>query len=108
VEGSFFERVPPGDVFILGTILHDWDDERAASILRTIRSAAAAESRLLVIDAVVPPGKEQGGRKWLDLLMLTVAGGKERTEAQWRELFAAGGFEPVRFHEALIEAVPAA
>ena len=108
VEGSFFERVPPGDVFILGTILHDWDDERAASILRTIRSAAAAESRLLVIDAVVPPGKEQGGRKWLDLLMLTVAGGKERTEAQWRELFAVGGFEPVRFHEALIEAVPAA
>jgi hypothetical protein len=107
VEGSFFERVPPGDVFILGTILHDWDDERAASILRTIRSAAAAESRLLVIDAVVPSGKEQGGRKWLDLLMLTVAGGKERTEAQWRELFAVGGWEPVRFHEALIEAVPA-
>jgi hypothetical protein len=108
VEGSFFESVPEGDVYILSTILHDWDDERAAAILRTIRTAARAGSRLLILDAVVPPGNEPGGRKWLDLVMLALVGGKERTEAQWRELFAAGGFEPVRFHEALIEAVPAA
>jgi hypothetical protein len=108
VEGSFFERVPEGDVYILSTILHDWDDEPAAAILRTIRAAAPPEARLLILDAVVPPGNEPGGGKWLDLLMLTVAGGKERTEAQWRELLDAGGFEPVRFHEALIEAVPKA
>ena len=107
VEGSFFERVPEGDVYILSTILHDWDDERAAAILRTIRTASPAGSRLLILDAVVPPGNEPGGRKWLDLVMLVLAGGKERTEAQWRELLPAGGFEPVRFHEALIEAVPA-
>jgi CBS domain-containing protein len=106
VAGSFFESVPRGDVYILGTILHDWDDERAAAILRTIRAAAPDGSRLLVIDAVVPEGNEPGGGKWLDLLMLTVAGGKERSEAQWRELLAAGDFEPVRFHAALIEAVP--
>jgi hypothetical protein len=105
-EGDFFESVPRGDVYILGTILHDWDDERAAAILSTIRAAAPDESRLLVIDAVVPEGNEPGGGKWLDLLMLTVAGGKERNEAQWRELLAAGGFEPTRFHAALIEAVP--
>ena len=105
VAGSFFESVPHGDVYTLGTILHDWDDEPAAAILRTIRAAATDESRLLVLDAVVPEGNEPGGGKWLDLLMLTVAGGKERTEAQWRELLAAGGFEPVRFHAALIEAV---
>jgi hypothetical protein len=54
------------------------------------------------------PGNEPDGSKWLDVLMLAVLNGKERTEAQWRELLAAGGFEPVRFHEALIEAVPAA
>jgi hypothetical protein len=108
VEGSFFERVPEGNVYILSTILHDWDDEPAAAILRTIRAAAPPEARLLILDAVVPPGNEPGGGKWLDLLMLTVAGGKERTEAQWRELLDAGGFEPVRFHEALIEAVPKA
>jgi hypothetical protein len=106
VEGSFFERVPEGDVYILSTILHDWDDDRAAAILRTIRAAAPDGARLLIIDAVVPPGNEPAGSKWLDLLMLTISGGKERSEAQWRELLAAGGFEPVRFHEALIETVP--
>ena len=53
VEGDFFESVPRGDVYMLSTILHDWDDERAAAILRTIRAAAPPEARLLVIDAVV-------------------------------------------------------
>src|SRR5919201_2058743 len=48
VEGSFFERVPEGDVYILSTILHDWDDERATAILRTIRDAARPDSRLLI------------------------------------------------------------
>ena len=107
VEGSFFERVPAGDVFVLGTVLHDWDDESATRILQTIRRSAREGSRLLVIDRVLPPGNEPDGSKWLDILMLALLGGKERTEAQWRELLAAGGFEPVRFHEALIEAVPA-
>ena len=107
VEGSFFESVPEGDVYILGTILHDWGDEPATKILRTIRAAARDDSRLLILDAVVPAGNDPGGGKWLDLLMLALLGGKERTEPQWRELLAAGGFEPVRFHEALIEAVPA-
>jgi SAM-dependent methyltransferase len=107
VEGSFFERVPEGDVFVLGTVLHDWDDESATRILKTIRRSAGEGSRLLVIDRVLPPGNEPDGSKWLDILMLALLGGKERNEAQWRELLAAGGFEPVRFHEALIEAVPA-
>jgi len=98
--------VPEGDVSVLATILHDWDDEPAAAILRTIRAAAPAGARLLILDTVVPPGNEPNGAKWLDLLMLTLFDGKERTEAQWRELLAAGQFEPVRFHEALIEAVP--
>ena len=57
---------------------------------------------------VMRPGNEPDGSKWLDVPMLAVLSGKERTEAQWRELLAAGGFEPVQFHEALIEAVPAA
>jgi SAM-dependent methyltransferase len=107
VAGDFFERVPEGDVYILGTILHDWDDERAAAILRTIRTAAPPGARLLILDSVLQPGNEPSSAKWLDLLMLTLFGGKERTEAQWRELLGAGGFEPVRFHDALIEAVPA-
>ncbi len=104
VEGDFFERVPTGDAYVLSTILHDWDDEHATRILRTIRAAAPADARLLVIDAVVPPGNEPGGGKWLDLLMLALARGKERDERQWRDLLAAGGFAPVAFHDGLIEA----
>ena len=104
VAGSFFDRVPAGDVYVLSTILHDWDDERAASILRTIRAAAPPDARLLVIDAVIPPGNEPHGAKWLDLLMLAFAGGRERDEVQWRTLLAAGGFEPTRIEDGLIEA----
>jgi len=104
VGGSFFERVPTGDAYLLATILHDWDDETAASILRTIRAAAPPEARLVILDAVVPPGNEPFGPKWLDLLMLALLAGRERDEAQWRALLDAGGFEPVRFGERLIEA----
>jgi O-methyltransferase domain len=107
VEGSFFERVPEGDAYMLSGILHDWDDKHAAAILRTIRAAASQSARLLIVDAVVPPGNGPGGNKWLDLLLLALLRGKERNEAQWRALLAVGGFEPVRFHERLIEAVPA-
>jgi hypothetical protein len=107
VEGDFFESLPEGDVYVLSGILHDWDDERATAILLTVRSAAPADARLLILDNVLPEGNDPDGAKWLDLLMLALLGGKERKEAQWRALLAAGGFEPVRFHEALIEARPA-
>jgi O-methyltransferase domain len=104
VAGSFFESVPEGDVYLLATILHDWDDESATRILQTIRAVAAPNSRLIVLDAVVPRGNEPFGPKWLDLLMLALFAGRERDEAQWRTVFAAGGFEPVRFDERAIEA----
>jgi hypothetical protein len=106
VAGSFFDTVPQGDVYVLSTILHDWDDEHAAAILQTIRAAAPAHARLLVIDSVVPAGNEPDGAKWLDLLMLALADGRERDEDQWRALLAAGGFRPERINDGLIEAVP--
>jgi hypothetical protein len=105
VEGSFFESVPEGDVHLLTTILHDWDDESARRILSTVR--AAAGERLLIVDSVIEPGNEPDGAKWLDLLMLTLFAGRERTESQWRELLEGAGWEPVRFHETgVIEARP--
>jgi hypothetical protein len=104
VEGSFFETIPPGDAYVLSTILHDWDDERALAILRTIRAAAAPESRLILLEAVVPAGNEPGGGKWLDLLMLALFAGRERDEAQWRALLEPGGFEPVSIEDGLIQA----
>ena len=104
VAGNFFEGVPRGDVYVLSTILHDWDDERAAAILRTIHASAPPDARLLVLDAVLAPGNEPQGAKWLDLLMLAQFNGRERDEAQWRALLAGAGFEPVRIEGALIEA----
>jgi SAM-dependent methyltransferase len=107
VEGDFFVRVPEGDAYILSGILHDWNDERAAAILRTIHAAAPPDARLLIVDGVVDEGNEPDGTKWLDLLMLALLDGRERDERQWRELLAAGGFEPVAIRDGLIEAVPA-
>jgi hypothetical protein len=105
VAGSFFDRVPEGDVYVLSTVLHNWDDEGATAILRTIRAAARDDSRLLVIETVLPSGNEPHGAKWLDLLMLALLGGRERDEAQWRALLEDGGFEPVHVRDGLIEAV---
>jgi hypothetical protein len=105
VAGSFFERVPRGDAYILGTILHDWPDDEAAAILRTIRAAAPDHARLLVLDSVVPAGNDPNGAKWLDLLMLVLFAGRERNEEQWRDLFEGTGWQPVRIEDGLIEAV---
>lgn len=104
VAGSFFEGVPAGDAYVLSGILHDWDDERAGAILRTIRSAARPGARLLVAENVIQPGNDRNGAKWLDLLMLVLAGGRERTEGEWRVLLEGAGFEPVAIEDGLIEA----
>ena len=104
-EGSFFESVPHGEVHLLSTILHDWDDLSARRILETIR--AAAGERLVVLDSVIDPGNAPDGAKWLDLLMLVIAGGKERTAQQWRVLLAKAGWRPTRVGEGVIEAQPA-
>lgn len=104
-EGSFFEGgVPEGDAYVLGTVLHDWPDEDAATILRTIRACAPSQARVLVIDAVIPPGNEPHGAKWLDLHMLALFGARERDETQWRALLEGVGLEVERIEDGLVEA----
>ena len=105
VEGSFFQSVPHGDVHLLSTILHDWDDDSAQRILETVR--AAAGERLVVLDGVIEPGNAPDGAKWLDLLMLVIAGGRERTAEQWRVLLGDAGGRATRVGEGVIEAQPA-
>jgi hypothetical protein len=105
VEGSFFESVPHGDVHLLSTILHDWDDHSAHRILKTVR--AAPGERLVVLDSVIEPGNDPDGAKWLDLLMLVLAGGRERTAEQWRVLLRDAGWRLMRVGEGVIEAQPA-
>jgi hypothetical protein len=104
VAGDFFERVPTGDAYVLSTILHDWDNERAAAILGTIRVAAPASARLFILDSVVGQGNEPSGAKWLDLLMLVLAGGRERTEPEWRRLIESAGFRIEQIEDRLIQA----
>jgi O-methyltransferase domain/Dimerisation domain len=103
VAGDFFEEVPRGDAYVLSAILHDWDDERATAILKTIRRAAPPDARLLATESVIPAGNEPHGAKWLDLLML-VLGGRERDEADWRALLEGAGFRPDRIEDGLIQA----
>ncbi len=105
VEGNFFESVPRGDVHLLSTILHDWDDNSAQRILETVH--AAGGKRLVVLDAVIEPGNTPDGAKWLDLLMLALAGGRERTAEQWRVLLGDAEWRATRVGEGVIEAQPA-
>ena len=111
VEGSFFERVPDGaDVYILSQILHDWSDEQATAILRVCRAAVRQDSTLLLVDAVLRPGDEPDWAKVMDLHMLVMFGGRERSEEGWRSLLAAGGFRLERIVPAgpgtVVEATP--
>jgi hypothetical protein len=105
VAGSFFESVPRGDVHLLSTVLHDWDDRAARQILETIR--AAAGERLVVLDGVIEPGNAPDGAKWLDLLMLALFAGRERTREQWRALLGNAGWQIRHIGRGVIEAEPA-
>jgi len=97
VSGDFFKAVPSGgDAYIMKHIIHDWDDERAATILKNIRSAMNPGGRLILLESVVAPGNQPDFAKLIDLEMLLMPGGRERTEQEFRELFARAGFELTR------------
>jgi hypothetical protein len=99
VGGSFFESIPAGaDACMMKFILHDWNDELATKILRNVHRALPAGGRLLVVDTVVKPGNEPDFAKLMDLNMLAMTGGKERTEAEFSWLFAGAGFHLVKVH----------
>lgn len=96
VEGDFFASVPAGaDAIMMKHIIHDWNDEKSLQILKCCHAALPAGGKLLVIESVIQPGNDPAPGKFLDLVMLLV-GGRERTEAQFRSLLAAGGFEVTR------------
>jgi hypothetical protein len=94
VGGDFFKTVPAGgDAYILKRILHDWNDQRCLETLRTWRDAMREKTRFLVIDAVVPPGNEAHPSKIMDILMMTLVEGRERTEEEFRELYRQAGLK---------------
>ena len=112
VGGDFFTEVPAGgDAYVLSQILHDWDDERCVAILGNCRQVIPDHGKLLVVELVLPPGDEPFLGKWLDLHMLVLLGGRERTAAEYNTLFRAAGFELARVvptppGPSVVEAVP--
>ncbi|HZH30097.1 MAG TPA: methyltransferase [Pyrinomonadaceae bacterium] len=96
-SGDFFESIPEGaDAYMMKHIIHDWDDERALSILRNCHRAMPEDGKLLLIEMVVPEGNVPHFAKILDLEMMFSPGGLERTADEYRALFAAAGFELTR------------
>jgi hypothetical protein len=73
-------------------VLHDWADEEAAAILRAVRRAAHERTELLVLELILPDGAQPHPAKVLDIVMLGVTGGRERTQGEYASLLAAGGF----------------
>lgn len=97
LSGSFFESVPPGaDAYLMRHIIHDWDDGQSLQILRNVHRAMGPQGKLLLVEGVVPPGNDPSFTKLLDLNMLVIPGGKERTEAEYRALYDNAGFRLTR------------
>ncbi len=97
MAGDFFQSAPAGaDAYLLRHIIHDWDDEKAIRILRNVQQAMKSDSRVLVAEFLMPEGDGDSRTKFLDLTMMLIPGGKERTEEEYRRLFAAAGLELTR------------
>lgn len=114
IAGSFFDAVAAGaDAYLLRHIIHDWDDDQALTILRNVRKVIPPHGKLLLVESVLAPGNHPDFAKFLDLTMLVVPGGQERTEAEYRALFTRAGFRlerivPTQSPVCVIEGAPLA
>ena len=96
VAGNFFESVPSGaDAYVLKWIIHDWQDAEAITILEKCRAAMPADGRALLVERLVEGPNVGPEAKWIDMQMLVMAGGRERTLAQFEELLGRAGLRLV-------------
>ncbi len=113
VEGSFFEALPRGaDGIIMKTIIHDWNDEKALQILRHCRDAVGPNGKILLCEFVRPEKNQASIVNMIDLEMLVISGGQERSEQEFKALFDAAGLSlvaiyPTRSGRCILEAVNA-
>jgi SAM-dependent methyltransferase len=92
ISGNFFDSIPAGaDAYLMRHVLHDWDDDNAVLILQNCRQVLPPDGRVLVVESIVPAGNEPSFSKLLDLAMMALPGGQERTEDEYRELFETAG-----------------
>jgi hypothetical protein len=112
-SGSFFDSVPAGgDAYVLSHIIHDWSEEQCLTILGHCRKAMKPQSRLLIVEMVLPADDTPHPGKLLDMVMMVLPGGQERTEAEYAPLLAKAGFKlsrvvPTESAVSVVEALPA-
>lgn len=112
LAGDFFKAVPEGgDAYVMKWIIHDWEDEKAITILKNCRRHMQPNGRLIIVDCVVPENDEPDFSKTFDLNMLVMTGGKERTAGEFEQLLAAAGFKllrvvPTDLPASIVEAQP--
>jgi hypothetical protein len=114
VACDFFQSVPAGgDAYIMKHIIHDWDDERASTILKNIATAMGAKKgKVILLESVIAAGNTPDFGKFIDIEMLLFPGGRERTADEFKSLFARSGFHmtkvvPTKSPLSVIEAVRA-
>lgn len=95
--GNFFkDKLPACDAYLVMEVIHDWGDAESVSILEAIRRAAPPRAKLLLIEEMVPDDPGPAWSKMLDIHMLTLIGGKQRTRREYEKLFDAAGFSLIR------------
>jgi hypothetical protein len=94
IGGDFFQTVPTGaDAYILRWIIHDWSEAEAVALLGKVREAMKPGARLILLEELIPEVPYLVPGKWIDVLMLAITGGRERTENEYSELLSAANFE---------------
>jgi hypothetical protein len=112
IAGNFFESVPEGaDAHLLCGVVHDWDDDRAIKVLANCRKAMLKNGRMLIVDMIVPEANSASFSKLLDLNMMVMTGGRERTKAEFHALLDAANYRITRIirtmaPQSVIEATP--
>jgi len=97
--GSFFDEIPAGaDAYILKRVLHDWNDDECRQILAQCKKAMNSASKLYVIDAVLPDDNSAHIGKDIDIFLMAIFSGKERTKTEFEELFASAGLSIKEIH----------
>jgi hypothetical protein len=97
VPGDFFKEVPAGgDLYTMKFIIHDWADAESITILKNIRKAMAPGAKVSLVELVLPEGHEPAFSKFMDVNMLVMTGGRERTRAEYERLFASAGLKLAR------------
>lgn len=113
VAGDFFQGVPAADNYVMKSVIHDWDDERSIAILKNCAKAMRSPGgKVILLEMLIGPANEPGIAQWIDIEMLAIAAGRERTETEYAELLAKAGLRLARVVRtpsplAVIEAVKA-